>query len=50
VDAAETARLRTTMKAKRDRKPAMIDRGPGYDVMLGGQAKPRMKGGVQDGD
>ena len=35
-----------TMKAKRDRTPAMIDRGPGYDVMLSGQAKPRMKAGV----
>ena len=34
------------MQAKRDRSPAMIDRGPGYDVMLSGQAKPRMKAGV----
>ena len=34
------------MSGKRDRSPAMIDRGPGYDVMLSGQAKPRMRTGV----
>jgi hypothetical protein len=31
------------MKAGRDRSPAMIDRGTGYDVMLSGKARPRMK-------
>ena len=35
-----------TCDGKRDRSPAMIDRGPGYDVMLSGQAKPRMRAGV----
>jgi N-methylhydantoinase B len=46
VDAPETAKLRDGLRAKRDRSPAMIDRGPGYDVMLSGQAKPRMRAGV----
>ena len=46
IDVAATAKLRETMKAKRDRTPAMIDRGPGYDLMFSGQAKPRMKAGV----
>ena len=46
VDAEATKTLRQTMRAKRDRTPAMIDRGPGYDVMLSGQAKPRMRAGV----
>ena len=32
LDAAATAKLRETMRAKRDRTPAMIDRGPGYDA------------------
>ena len=35
---------RRPCSAKRDRSPAMIDRGPGYDVMLSGKAKPRMRG------
>ena len=40
------------MTAKRDRTPAMIDRGPGYDVMLERPAKrePRMKGEYKNGD
>ena len=46
VDADATQTLRETMRGKRDRTPAMIDRGPGYDVMLSGQAKPRMRAGV----
>jgi hypothetical protein len=43
IDAAATAKLRADMQAKRDRSPAMIDRGPGYDVMVSGKALPRMK-------
>ncbi len=46
VDASATAKLRQSMSGKRDRSSAMIDRGPGYDVMLSGQAKPRMRTGV----
>jgi N-methylhydantoinase B len=43
IDAAATAKLRADMQARRDRSPAVIDRGPGYDVMLSGKATPRMK-------
>ena len=43
IDVAASARLREEMNAGRDRSPAMIDRGPGYDVMLSGKALPRMK-------
>jgi len=43
IDAAETAKLRASIRAKRDKPAAMIDRGPGYDVMLSGKAEPRMK-------
>jgi hypothetical protein len=43
IDAAVTAKLRADMQAKRDRSPAMIDRGPGYDMMVSGKALPRMK-------
>jgi N-methylhydantoinase B len=46
VDTKATANLRETIRSKRDRMPAMIDRGPGYDVMLSGKAKPRMRPGV----
>ena len=46
LPAEATKTLRETMRGKRDRRPAMIDRGPGYDVMLSGQAKPRMRAGV----
>jgi N-methylhydantoinase B len=46
VDMDATAKLRQSMGAQRDRSPTMIDRGPGYDVMLSGQAKPRMRSGV----
>jgi N-methylhydantoinase B len=46
IDIAATERLRESMQAERDRSPAMINRGPGYDLMLSGQAKPRMKAGV----
>jgi N-methylhydantoinase B len=46
ADPNATAKLRETIRSKRDRMPAMIDRGPGYDVMLSGQAKPRMRSGV----
>ena len=42
VDPDETARLRGDLRAAR--APAkMIDRGPGFDVMLRGEAKPRMR-------
>jgi N-methylhydantoinase B len=43
IDAAATTTLRADMQTRRDRSPAMIDRGPGYDVMLSGKALPRMK-------
>jgi len=43
IDAAATDQLREGMRARRDKSFAMIDRGPGYDVMLSGKAKPRMK-------
>ena len=43
IDAAATAKLRAELQAKRDRSPAMIDRGAGYDVMVSGKALPRMK-------
>jgi hypothetical protein len=42
IDAAETARLRDDLRAARA-QPKMIDRGPGFDVMLRGEAKPRMR-------
>jgi N-methylhydantoinase B len=43
IDTAATAKLRADLQARRDRSPSMIDRGPGYDVMLSGRAAPRMK-------
>ena len=46
VDGDATTTLRHAIKTKRDRTPAMIDRGPGYDLMLSGKAPPRMKAGV----
>jgi N-methylhydantoinase B len=42
IDAAATAKLRQSLQGQRDRSSGMIDRGPGYDVMLSGKAKPRM--------
>ena len=46
IDSAATEALRETMRAARDTSSTMIERGPGYDVMLSGQAQPRMKAGV----
>jgi hypothetical protein len=31
------------MRAERYAAPAMIDRGPGFDIMARGEAKPRMR-------
>jgi N-methylhydantoinase B len=46
VDTSGTARLRADLGARKSGERGMIDRGPGYDVMLSGQAKPRMRAGV----
>jgi hypothetical protein len=42
VDQNATLRLRAEMQSKRSSAVSMIDRGPGYDLMLRGEAKPRM--------
>jgi len=46
VDAAATTTLRAKMRAGRAARSAMIDRGPGFEMMLRGEAKPRMRSGV----
>jgi N-methylhydantoinase B len=43
IDAVATATLRRSMRASRGSSSGMIERGPGYDVMLSGKAEPRMK-------
>jgi hypothetical protein len=35
LDATATQELRAEMKARRTTTPPMIDRGPGYQTMLG---------------
>jgi N-methylhydantoinase B len=47
IDVDATSKLRLTMaNSKRGKSLGMIDRGPGYDLMLSGKAEPRMKTGV----
>ncbi len=46
IDSGATEKLRSLMRGEHGQPIAMIDRGPGYDLMLSGQAKPRMKAGV----
>jgi hypothetical protein len=43
VNPAETSLLRDKMRTERDAPPAMIDRGPGYDIMIRGEARPWMR-------
>jgi N-methylhydantoinase B len=43
VDPVETSRLRDKMSAERGAPPAMIERGPGFEIMTRGEAKPRMR-------
>ena len=45
IDAAETAALRTKLKAARTSAPLMIDRGSGYDKMQRGEFKPWVRSG-----
>ena len=45
IDAAETAALRTKLKAARTSAPPMIDRGSGYDKMQRGEFKPWVRSG-----
>jgi N-methylhydantoinase B len=46
IDSGATEKLRSLMRGEHGQPIAMIDRGPGYDLMLSGQAKPRRKAGV----
>jgi N-methylhydantoinase B len=43
IDRAETSLRRDKMRTERDAPPAMIDRGPGYDIMIRGEARPWMR-------
>ena len=43
IDAAATVARRNELRAKRAGAPPMIDRGEGFDKMLRGEHKPRMR-------
>ena len=45
VDEATTAARRAQLKAARTTGPAMIDRGDGFEKMLRGEVKPRVRAG-----
>ena len=43
IDQAATKLRRADIEKKRTAKPAMIDRGEGYEKMLRGEHRPRMR-------